>query len=82
MHHATYTTIGLLTWKVSLSHTKEAETMDLFIVPSIVSANDNFCPKDVNDRTQGFTLILSPSGVVTIALYVDVGDPTFVTVQL
>jgi hypothetical protein len=41
--------------------------MDFFIFPYIV-------------RILGFTIILNPLGAVTIALYVDVGDPTFVTV--
>jgi hypothetical protein len=74
--------MGLLTWNVPSSHTKEAESMNLSVIPSIVSANESFCPRVVNDRTLGFTLILSPNGDVKIALYVDDGDPTFVTVRL
>ena len=74
--------MGLLTWNVPSSHIKEAETICFSIVPSIVSANDSFCLRDVNDRILGFTLILSPCEEVMIALYVDVDDPTLVTVRL
>jgi hypothetical protein len=77
----TATTMGLLTWNVPSSHTKEAETMNFCIVPLIVRVNGSFCPRDVNDRRTGFTLILIPSGVVTTALYVEFGDPTLVTVR-
>jgi hypothetical protein len=66
--HASRTAIivGLLTWNVLSSHTKEAETKFIFDVPLIVSAKGSFCPRDVNDRMRGFTLILSPSGVTKI----------------
>jgi hypothetical protein len=55
--------------------------MNLCIVPLIVRVKGSFCPRDVNDRTIGFTLILIPSGVITIALYVEFSDPTLVTVR-
>ncbi|WRX11657.1 hypothetical protein QQP08_004144 [Theobroma cacao] len=75
--------MGLLTLCTPSSHSKEAETIDLSIVPSMVSENDSFCPRDLNDRTLGLTWILSaPAGAVTFALYIDIGDPTFVTVLL
>jgi hypothetical protein len=74
--------MGLLTWDIPSSHTKEAESIYLPIILSIVSANDNFCPRDVNDRMLEFTLILSTRGDVTMALYIDIGDLTFVTIQL
>ncbi len=80
--NAPYTTMGLLTCNVPSSQIKEAETICFSNVPSIVTENDSICPRDVNDRTLGFTLILSPGGVVTIALYVHVGSPTLVTVRL
>jgi hypothetical protein len=54
--------MGLLTWDIPSSHTKEAESIYLPIILSIVSANDNFCPRDVNDRMLEFTLILSQGG--------------------
>jgi hypothetical protein len=58
----TATAMGLLTWDIPSSHTKEAESIYLPIILSIVSANDNFCPRDVNDRMLEFTLILSQGG--------------------
>ena len=74
------TIMGLLTWNLPSSQTKEADTIDSPIAPSIVSTNVCFWPREVNDKTLGFTWIFSPLGAVTIALYVDVGNPTFVTV--
>ena len=41
---------------------------------------DFFCPRDLNESTFGITLIFSPVEAFTMALYVDIGDPTFVTV--
>jgi hypothetical protein len=48
-------TMGLLTWNVPSSHTKEEETMNLCIVPLIVRVKHTLCPRDVNDRTTGST---------------------------
>ena len=47
---------------------------------AIVTVNDFFCPRAVNDSTLGFTLILSPSGAAIFAIYVEFDDPTLVTV--
>jgi len=74
--------MGLLTWYLPSPQTKEPDTIGPFSCPSIVSTNVCFWLREVNGRTLGFTLIFSPSGEVTVALYVDVGDPTFITVLL
>lgn len=62
------TIIGLLTLNLPSSHTKEADAIDLFSVPSIMRTYVCFSPSEVNDKTLGFTEILSPLGAVTIAL--------------
>lgn len=48
--------------------------------PSILTTKDFFSWRDVNDNSFGSTLILSPSGDITLALYLEFGDPTLVTV--
>ena len=45
-----------------------------------LTLKDIFCATDSNERTFGITTIFSPLGAFTMALYVDTGDPTFVTV--
>lgn len=53
------------------------ERLDFSIDPFTVTEKDSFCPRDVKERTLGSTLISSAFGApITLALYVDVGDPT------
>ena len=78
-----YTIMGDLTLCKPSSHTNEAETMSSTIRPLTFNTKESFCPMDVNDKMFGLTLILSPFGApITVALYVDTGNPTFVTLLL
>ena len=63
-----YTTMGLLTWKVPSSQTREADSISGLTFPSIMTENDFFCPIDVKDRTFGFTWISIKDGDTTLAL--------------
>lgn len=59
------------------------ERLDFSIDPFTVTEKDSFCPRDVKEGTLGLALISIAFGApITLASYVDVGDPTLVTVDL
>ena len=45
-----------------------------------LTLKDIFCLIDSNERTFGIATIFTPLGAFIMDLYVDIGDPTFVTV--
>lgn len=60
--------MGLLTLNIPSFHTKIPDSLLEVNVALTVTTNVCFCPIDVNERTDGKTLILSPVGAAMTAV--------------
>ena len=77
-----YATMGLCARWTPSENSSDSDTTVLVVTPLIFRTNDCFFIRDLNEKMLGSMNISRPEGLLRVALYVDLTNPTFVIVLL